>query len=135
MTKEDRKEQSIDDLFGDAEIISSYSERDAVEDGVFFDVQELAKLSPSIKWNEGPFQYVTSNLCYSKGYAKAGENVQVAQVANFIDLFRNMGEHMKRTGPDNFYNATIEFPDGSKGEVYAVLNSSRRYTLMLPADY
>ena len=124
MTKEDRpKDQSIDDLFGDAEIISSYSTRQAVEDGVLFDVQELAKLSPSIKWGEGPFQYVTSNLCYGKGYLKDDQPVQVA---NFIDLFRTMGEHMKRTGPDHFYNKTIEFPDGTRGEVYAVQNESGR---------
>lgn len=132
MTKEDKRQKSIEDLFDEAEIISVYSDHQAVEDGVLFDVQELAKVSPSIQWDKGPFQYVTASLCYSKGYLKDGVDVQVA---NFIDLFRNMGEHMRKTGPDHFYNAKIEFPDGTKGEVYAVQNNSRRYTLMLPEDY
>ena len=86
----------------------------------------------SIKWDEGPFQYVTSNLAFSKGYLKEGEDVQVA---NFLGLFRIMGEHMKRTGPDHFYSTQVEFPDGTRGEVYAVQNESGRYTAMLPEDY
>ena len=126
-----RRAGDIGTLFEQAEVITEYTDRMALEDGIIFDVQELSKLSPSIKWGEGLFQYVTSNLC-SKGYVKDGAQ---PSIPNFLDLFRNMSEHMKRKGPDHFYNATIEFPDGTKGEVYAVKNNSNRYTLLLPEEY
>jgi hypothetical protein len=133
MTKDyDRNERRLDDLFGDAEIISSYSSRQAVADGVFFDVTELSKVSPSTAWKDGPFSYVTSNLCYSKGYLKDGEP---PRVANFLDLFRTVQEHMRVKGPDHFYNVPVEFPDGTTGEVYASLNEHDKYTLMMPEDY
>ena len=111
--------------------MSEYTDRQALEDGIIFDVTELSKISPSIKCGEGPFQYVTTNLCYQKGYLRDG----VPSIPNFLDLFRNVSEHMKRKGPDHFYNARIEFPDGTRGEVYAVKNNNDRYTLMLPSDY
>jgi hypothetical protein len=56
-------------------------------------------------------------------------------VANFLDLFTNLCQVMRKRGPDHFYNATIEFPDGTKGEVYAVQNNSGRYTILLPDEY
>src|SRR5262245_747566 len=112
MVDEKRKERGIERLFDEADIISRYSDRQAVEDGVLFDVHaELSKLSPSIEWDKGPFQYVTTNLCV-KGYVKDDQ----PNVANFLDLFRNAGAQIAeamKTGPDHFYSAKIEFPDGT----------------------
>lgn len=129
MTK-DRKDDDITDLFDEAEVISSYSSRQAVEDGILFDVNELGKVHASPVWQEGPFQYVTTNLC-SKGYLKDGET---PSIPNFLDLFRTMHEHMRRNGPDHHYSKVIEFPDGTTGTVYAKRNEHHRYTLMLPDD-
>lgn len=132
MTKEDRrKDEGIESLFDEADLISSYTDRQAVEDGVLFDVTELSKVSPSINWSEGPFTYVTANLCYSKGYLRDGAT---PSIPNFLDLFRNMGEHMRKTGPDYFYSMNTEFPDGSRGTVWAKENMSGGYTLLLPED-
>lgn len=133
MTKEDKPQQkNIEDFLDEAEVISRYSDREAVEDGVLFDVAELAKLAPSIKWNEGPFSYVTANLAYSKGYLRDGDEVRVA---SFINLFTTMGEHMRKTGPDHFYSKSVEFPDGTTGEVCAAMNETGRFTILLPEDY
>jgi hypothetical protein len=132
MTKEDKKkDDGIESLFDEADLISSYTDRQAVEDGILFDVTELSKVSPSTAWKDGPFSYVTANLCYSKGYLRDGEE---PSIPNFLDLFRTMGEHMRKTGPDDFYSTRIEFPDGSSGTVYAERNMSGRYTLLLPED-
>lgn len=129
MTKEKPGEHS-EALFTEADIISSYTDAQAVEDGVLFAVQELSKLSPRANYDKGPFQYVTTNLC-SKGYLKDG----VPQVANFLDLFVAVERVLRERGPDDFYTANVEFPDGTTGEVYAARNESGRYTLLLPEDY
>ena len=127
-----RRADDIDCLFETADVIHTYTSKQAVEDGVLFDVNELSRLSPSIKWDEGPFQYVTTNLAMSKGYIK--ENVP--SVSNFLDLFRDVSERIARQGKhDYFYQAMIEFPDGTRGEVYAVQNEHGRYTIMAPEDY
>jgi hypothetical protein len=132
MTTDDRKkDDGIESLFDAADIISSYTDRQAVEDGILFDVKELANVSLSITWGELPFQYVTANLCYSKGYLKDGT---APSIPNFLDLFRNMTEHMRKTGKDWFYSMDTEFPDGSRGTVWAKQNMSGGYTLMLPSD-
>jgi len=123
MTKETQPDKRIDRLFDEADLISSYTSNQAVEDGALFDVRELSKPSPSIKWDERDHFSVTSNLAFSKGYLKDGAE---PSIPNFVDLFRTLGEHMKRTGPDHFYNTTIEFPDGTRGEVYAVQNETGR---------
>jgi len=127
-----RRAGDIDTLFEHAEVVSEYSDRTALEDGIIFDVTELSKLSPSIKWSEAPFQYVTTNLCYSKGYLKEGAQ---PCIPNFLDLFRNMTEHMKRKGPDHFYNAKMELPDGTKSDVRREEQQRTLYTLLLPEDY
>ncbi len=139
MTKEgDRKhssngDSSLESLFSEADLISSYSSAEAVADGILFDVLELKKLSPGIKWEDGPFRYVTTNLCYSKGYLKDEQEVSIP---NFLDLFRTVGAHMQTTGSSDFYNTKIEFPDGTTGMVYAARNEHPgKYTIMLPEDY
>ena len=138
MTKEDRKkDEGIESLFDEADLISMYTDRQAVEDGILFDVTELSKVSPSINWRGYGFQYVTENLCFSKGYLKDGE---APNIPNFLDLFNNMREHMRksdlgRTEPDDFYAMQTEFPDGSRGQVWAERNMSGGYTLLLPEDH
>jgi hypothetical protein len=128
----ERRAGDIDCLFETADVIHTYTSKQAVEDGVLFDVNELSKLSPSIKWGEGPFQYVTTNLATSKGYLKEGSE---PSVPNFLDLFNQVGQRMQRPGPkDYFYQAMIEFPDGTRGEVYAKQNETGRYTILLPED-
>ena len=78
---------------GGPEVITRFQQAEALRTGVIDvifpptgDYQDqmpasqafvLSKLSPSIKWQEGPFQYVTANLCYAKGYLKEGADVSV----------------------------------------------------------
>jgi hypothetical protein len=133
MTKEGKpKERSIEDLFDEAEIISVYSDREAVEDGILVPVKELGKVDPVVARSEHLFEYLTSNLCYSKGYFLEGVPVQPG---HFIDLFKAIGEVMAVMPPDHFYTAKVDFPDGTRGEVYAVKNNSGKYTIMLSEDY
>ncbi len=138
MTKDGERKNSsngndgLESLFSEADLISSYSSAEAVADGILFDVLELKKLSPGIRWEDGPFRYVTANLCYTKGYLKDEQEVSIP---NFLDLFTAVGLHMQKTGPSDFYNTTVEFPDGTQGMVYAARNEHPgKYTIMLPED-
>lgn len=47
-----------------------------------------------------------------------------------------VGKHMQTTGPSDFHNTNVEFPDGTSGVVYAARNEHPgKYTIMLPEDY
>lgn len=57
-------------------------------------------------------------------------------IPNFLDLFTMVGKHMQTTGPSDFHNTNVEFPDGTSGVVYAARNEHPgKYTIMLPEDY
>jgi len=117
-------------VFDDAEIVSEYTAREAVQDGILVDITVL---NPA--WEKGLFNYATVNLL-DKGYLD-GEQ---ANLANIQDLLfqaylivkvksNNFIKH------DWFFSGDIELPDGRKQQIFIQQNETGRFTLMLPEDY
>lgn len=113
-------------LFNESDVIDVYTSKQAVEDGILFDLKQL-----KIGLEKTGINYITSNLCYSKGYLKDGELVNKA---NFIDLV-NQAIHIIKSKPqDYFYSGRIELPSGEKCEIFIQQNETGKFTIMLPED-
>jgi hypothetical protein len=131
--------------FGDDVIVSSYTDAQAIKDGVLFD---LGEVDPD--WKHGLINIISTNLLFSKGYAekvvrtprlKKGD----INIPNLLDLL-NISAHalnprvqrdiIKNGGqPDRLYTGImIEGPDGEMFEAWAGRNETF-FTLMLKEDY
>ena len=116
------------------EIIDTYTLKDAVEDGVIIDLH-----SPAV----GPIpiyapvckgiRYATAALL-AKGYrTDSGFNRP-----NLADLLVKASIGIRKSfakGEDRLFEFKVEFPDGHREVVWAVLNEEGSLTLMLPSDY
>ena len=112
------------------ESIYNYTSKQAVEDGILFD---LLQLNP--KWRAGLFRYVTTNLM-NKGYL-AQDKVNVASV---YDLLRQCLHILKEKSNnfkdfDTFFSGIIELPSGEKQKVFIGHNEIGKFTIMLPEDW
>lgn len=117
--------------FANAEVISTYSEEEAVNDDMLFDISIV-----NPRWQtEGPFRYVTKNLML-KGYMDQKGRVNMP---NLIDLLRQCGKALQKHHQENpndwFCSTEVELPSGKKQKVFMVLNHKGRFTIMLPEDY
>jgi hypothetical protein len=113
------------------EVISSYSDCEAVEDGILVD---LGKVKEEYKF--GPFKYLTNNLLVSKGYLVNDK----LNEPNLFDLLvqcnkSKMAADKKKGEEDYFYSVQVEFPSGDKGRVFVAQNETGKFTIMLPEDY
>ena len=113
------------------EIINIYTEKQAVEDGVLFDITEVNK-----DWERGIFSHITTNLLNFGGYLEQdGFNIP-----NLLDLLNQANQIVKIKSNnfkefDHFFSGKIELPNGSKQEIFMQQNSTGKFTIMLPEDY
>ena len=117
-----------DNFFG--EVISTYTESQAVEDGFLV---ELTQFNES--WKKGMFNYVTTAL-FDKGYI-VDDNINVP---NILDLLNQSLQLVKKesnnfTREDSFFSGSIELPSGEQQKIFIQQNSSGKFTIMLPEDY
>jgi len=120
------------DPFGGFEVVYAYTLKEAVEDGVLVDLHKIGKIplyAPVLKG----IRYATTSLL-AKGYeAENGFNLP-----NLADLLVQATKGIERglaKGEDRLFECSVEFPDGSRGPVWAALNEEGTLTLMLPEDY
>jgi len=129
MTKND---EPAGDPFEGAEIIDTYTLKDALEDGVLVDLSTIGKIpvyAPVYQY----IRYATRSLL-SKGY----EDKDGFNRPNLADLLVQASKGIRKglmKGEDRLYECRVEFPDGSRGIVWAVTNEEGSLTLMLPEDY
>ena len=127
----------LNEFFG--EPIFKYTSEQAEADGILINITKL-----NLRWDHCPFNYATTNLM-NKGYLykekKDDQDEQIKlNIPNIIDLINQaigivQSESKNFTRPDTFFSGKIEFPDGSKQEIYMALNETGKFTLMLPEDY
>ena len=123
---------SIKEYFG--EPISTYTSKQAEEDGILFDA---SKLNPV--WEKGLFNYVTTNLL-NKGYMEEDSGDTRIRMPNIVDLLNQANQIVKNksknyTEADTFFSGDIELPSGSKQQIFIQQNETGKFTIMLPEDY
>ena len=123
------------EIFG--EVIHSYNSDEATDDGILFDMNEMKGLINDVE--KGIFSHITSNLLFSKGYMKDGEDINLP---NLLDLLNQCGKIMHKDFDkkgliqvDTFCSGEIELPNGEKQMVFIELNETGRYTILLPEDH
>ena len=122
----------IDQFFKPEDIIYTYTSKQAVEDAILFDLDQVRKYLP-----KNPFKYATVNLL-TKGYFSQEDaygNFKV-NIPNVIDLI--MGALMiycRKPADDYFCSGQIELPTGKKQKIFIAQNETGAYTIMLPEDY
>jgi hypothetical protein len=131
MTKND---EPAGDPFEGFEVIDTYTLKDALEDGVIFDLY-----SPTV----GPIP-VYAPVCQSIRYATAALLAKGYRTEtefnrpNLADLLVQVSQGIRKglaKGEDRLFECRVEFPNGERGEVWAVVNEEGTLTLMLPEDY
>lgn len=124
------KDDGQPSFFG--EVISSYTTKDAVEDGVLVDLHAIGKIPVYLPVYSG-IRYATAALL-GRGYMSGTEFNR----PNLADLLVQVSLGIKKglaKGEDRLFPATVEFPSGDRGKVWAVVNEEGSLTLMLPEDY
>ena len=123
---------SIKEYFG--EPISTYTCKQAEEDGILFNA---SKLNPA--WEKGLFNYITTNLL-NKGYMEEDKGDSRIRMPNIVDLLNQANQIVKNksknyTEADTFFSGYIELPSGSKQQIFIQQNETGKFTIMLPEDY
>lgn len=128
---------SMTELFGP--VISSYSEAEAVEDGILFDLTQLKTVK-----NNRTFSHLTVGLMEAHKYLiynkrPTGDEITINEPA-IIDLMAQCLNHMiekRKTDKitDSFYATMVEGPNGNKFKVFIEQNSTGRYTILLPSEH
>ena len=122
-------------LFKPEDIVSVYTSKEAVEDGILFDLDQILNQKPA-----KPFflKYVTTNLL-EKGYFNPPKEPDVESTLNIPNLkdLLNQAARIFRKKPadDYFVSGRIERPDGQRQRIFIAENETGRYTAMLPEDY
>ena len=118
-----------DNYFGN--VISSYTDEQAIDDGVLVDVKVFGQ-----GWEKGLFNIITNNLLVSKGYMTQDGK---PNLPNIMDLLNQVNQCVKRKTNnfkdfDTFFDCSVELPSGSRQKVYAEQNGTGKFTIMLPED-
>ena len=120
----------IKEFFG--EPISTYTSKQAEEDGILFDA---TKLNPT--WEKGLFNFITTNLL-SKGYMEESDGR--IRMPNIVDLLNQANQIVREKSKnfkefDTFFSGDIELPSGTKQQIFIQQNETGKFTIMLPEDY
>jgi len=125
-------EDQSDSSFEGFEVVYAYTLKEAVEDGVLVDLHKIGRIPVYVPVLRG-IRYATSSLL-AKGYeAENGFNLP-----NLADLLVQATKGVEKglaKGEDRLFECRVEFPDGTRGQVWAALNEEGTLTLMLPEDY
>jgi|TARA_Y100000034_G_C6859587_1_gene391044 hypothetical protein len=131
------KNKTITEHMKEENIVYSYTSNQAVEDGILFDMNEMKGLINDVE--KGIFSHITSNLLFSKGYMKEGEDINLP---NLLDLLNQCGKIMNKDFDkkgliqvDTFHSGEIELPNGEKQMIFIELNETGRFTILLPEDH
>ena len=113
-------------FFTEDDIISQYTDEDAIEDGI------LVKLERSGKPLSRYIKLATTNLLVSCEYLVDDQ----LNIPNIRDLITQCHSIMiKGTESRGFYSGDIELPSGEQQKVFIEQNNSGGYTVMLPEDH
>lgn len=119
-------------MFEDEDIIYTYTEEQAEKDGILFDISKVKD-----EWKKGVFNYITSNLLFSRGYFVKNEEINIENVRDLLfqakEIIRKKSKGFKEF--DTFFSGIIELPNGSKEKIFIQQNSTGKFTIMLPEDY
>jgi hypothetical protein len=119
-------------FFTNQDVISKYTDKEAVNDGTLFDLDILNK-NPRYA-----FKYITTNLM-NKGYflkVPSNEVAEMPNIPNLKDLVNQAAQiFLNKLAEDTFTSGYIELPNGKKQEIFIAQNETGRYTIMLPEDY
>ena len=118
-----------DEVFKDAEIISTYTSAQAVADGILVDIREV-----NPQWERGIFSHVTTDLLATCGYYNEDRTFNIP---NLLDLLNQSLEIVRRESDnfqkaDWFFSGSVELPSGEKQKVFIEQNELSKYTIMLP---
>lgn len=124
------------DPFAGFEVVDTYTTREALEDGVLVDLHAIGKI-PVYAPVYSYIRYATRSLL-SRGYMDPDGGGDVFNRPNLADLLVQASQGIKRglaKGEGRLFEFRVEFPDGTRGEVWAAPNEEGTLTLMLPEDY
>jgi hypothetical protein len=120
------------EIFRDSDVVYAYTLREAVNDGILVDLHAIGRIPIYAPVFKG-IRYATSSLL-ARGYeAENGFNLP-----NLADLLVQATKGVEKglaKGEDRLFQFRVEFPDGSRGPVWAAVNEEGTLTLMLPEDY
>ena len=156
------KEDKAKSFFEQKDVIFTYTSKQAAEDGILFDLDQLLPTKISKNFF---LKYITAGLL-SKGYwndcckhgVKDGEhgknprcptcdtfhhssgNLSCLQPtinsSNLTDLITQAAQIFKRKPEgDYFVSGSIELPSGDRQKIFIAQNETGRFTAMLPEDY
>ncbi len=152
------------EIFTPQDIISVYTSKQAEEDGVLFDIDQIIKKPPEP--NQFFLKYITTGLL-AKGYwnteckngvknGQLGKNERCAtcdvwinhvgdklsclqptlNIPNLKDLLSQAIRIFKKKPLDDYFvSGVIELPSGQKQRIFIAQNETGRYTAMLPEEY
>jgi len=114
------------------EIISVYSDEEAVKDGYLFDLWEL-----NPQWSKGIFRYITVGLAAKAEILKEDKAVNIP---NLLDLLNNANNivRVKSKGFkefDSFFSGQIELASGEKQKIFIEQNETGKFTILLPEEH
>lgn len=125
-------DESSPDPFEGFEVVYAYTLKDALEDGILVDLRKIANIPVYAPVCQG-IRYATSSLL-GKGY-KAENGFNLPNLADLLVQATKGIEKGLAKGEDRLFVCRVEFPDGTRGPVWAALNEEGTLTLMLPEDY
>ncbi|MBU0733930.1 MAG: hypothetical protein KKG10_07245 [Proteobacteria bacterium] len=122
------------DTYDDFEVVCTYTIKDMLEDGMLFDLSS-PKVGPIPVYAPvfSGIRYITSALLY-KGYIEG----DTFNRPNLADLLVQVSKGIRKgmaQGEDRLFEQMVEFPDGHREKVWALVNEEGSLTLMLPSDY
>ena len=117
-------------FFKPEDVVSTYASGEAVEDGVLFDVDLIAKRF--IPGKRFFLKYITTGLL-AEGYWNIDKTLNVPDL---LDLLHQLSRvFAKKAAGDYFVSGVIELPSGRKQKVFIAQNETGRFTAMLPEDW
>jgi len=151
-------------FFEQKDVIFTYTSKQATEDGILYDVDQLLQQVGMHKPNFF-LKYITTGLL-SKGYwndrckhavknGEQGKNPRCVtcdtfqsctgnlsclkpslNIPNIADLIVQAAQIFKRKPADDYFvSGTIELPSGQNQKIFIAQNETGRYTAMLPEEY
>ena len=120
------------DPFAGAEVISAYTSKQAVEDGILFNI---VTLNPA--WEKRIFNYITTNLL-TQGYFEEDKPGKI-RIPNLLDLLNQANQIVRKATNnfqdfDTFFSGSIELPSGEQQKIFIEQNETGKFTVMLPQD-